>query len=304
MTFFKDITKAPTVGKSLRVFEVPSDLIDALHFERRVLIPEEMPKVFPNQPLVLKSTQQSALCLVAENGNQLVKVQGDIEHYGIRGRNKEQILLQNILDNPKIRCIVITGRAGTGKSTIISAYTLHAILSQKTLKKAIFAKPLEVVGTSRFVGTLPGTAEEKAAPFMASFLGCFEGMDGGMKGLDYLQTKDRIQFMPLEYMRGMSIRDSVAWFDEAQNLDFHSCETLGSRIDDRGESKLILSGDLNQIDNRKITKEQSGMLKMLKSQAFLESPYTATIDLVKNERGEISELFYKIFNEEGGGVKK
>lgn len=295
----KDISKSPAFSKSLRVLEVPASMVNELFQEDIVAYPEGELKVYPNQPLILKCGQQSALAIVSRDGAFVKRVK-PVDHFGVRGKNKEQELLQTILDDPDIRCVVITGRAGTGKSTLISGYILEA-LAKKLIKKAIFSKPLEVVGTSKFVGTLPGDADEKAAPFMESFKGCFEGIKGGSAGLKYYEKS--IQFMPLEYMRGMSIKDSIAWFDEAQNLDFHSCETLGSRIDDRGGSKLILCGDLNQIDNRRINQEQSGMLKMLTSPAFMESPHTATIDLVKNERGEISELFFKIFNEENGTKK-
>jgi len=108
-------------------------------------------------------------------------------------------------------------------------------------------------------------------------------------------TSGKITFMPLELMRGVSLKNAYAWFDEAQNLDHHEMETLGSRIDDLGNSRLVLSGDLNQQD-RDIAYSETGLHHLVKSKAFLESPYTAHIDLIKNERGVVSQMFFEVFH--------
>jgi predicted ribonuclease YlaK len=164
----------------------------------------------------------------------------------------------------------------------------------------ILSKPLEIVTKSRYWGTVPGDEDEKFDPFLKSYQIMFEDMAGGRKGQNYIaEAMDQgiIDFLPLELMRGASLKDCLAWFDEAQNLNHHECNSLGSRIDDEGDSKLILSGDLNQRD-RNLSKKQTGLMKMVSSEPFLKSSLTAHVHLTQNERGEISQLFYDIFDKD------
>lgn len=284
------------VGKSTKTFEVDSSVIDEF-YEYGDIEVEDLP-LYPNQPVILKSGSQSLLGITSQDA-QYIKRINKVKHYGIQARNKEQSALQSVLDDPSIRCVVITGRAGTGKSVIISGYCLEAVLEKKSHKKIIFSKPLEIVGSSKFWGTMPGGSDEKIEPFLKSFETCFDGIPGASNSIEYLKVKKQLEYVPVELMRGMSIRNSIVYFDEAQSLDKHCLSTLGSRMDDRGMSKLIISGDLNQIDNNRLRgRNKPGMTKMLHSRAFLESPITAHIELIKNERGEISDLFYDIFDKE------
>lgn len=294
---FNDISETPNFGKGVRVFEVSSDTINTLYHQGYINIDTFCtPKVFPNQPLILKSGQQSALVLVSASGTTATPVNQSAGFWGIRARNTEQLFLMNMLSNPMIRLLVITGAAGTGKTLCIGSHALDAVLKEKRYKKLILSKPLETVGRGRFLGTVPGTMEDKFQPFLMSYMGMFDTLMGE-KGQEYLKTamsNKAIEFVPLELMRGISMRSSLAWFDEAQSIGSYEMETLGSRIDDTGESKLILSGDLNQRD-RDIAKKETGLFKLVASRPFMESPYTASIHLVENERGVISQLFYDVF---------
>jgi len=293
----QDLTESP-FGKSVRVFEVYPEVINQL-YERGVVSVEDL-SVYPNQPLILKSGQQSALALVNRQGTAILRAEEDIEYFKIRGRNKEQILMFNLLSNPEIRCVVITGAAGTGKSLCLGAYALSQVFGSEHHSKLLLSKPLETVGRGKFLGTVPGSMEDKFSPFLLSFTHMFEGLVGDNGG-SYISTmieKGVIEFVPLELMRGASFRNSVVWYDEAQSIDAYEMETLGSRIDDKGHSQLILSGDLNQRD-RNIRKEKTGLNKLVSSSHFMNSPHTAHVHLTKNERGVISQLFFDVFHEEG-----
>lgn len=294
----QDLTDSP-FSKSVRVFEVWPSAIDDL-YSKGSLCSDGLP-VFPNQPLVLKAGQQSALALVSQDGKRIFLAESDLSFFKIRGRNKEQALLFNILKNPDIKCVVIMGAAGTGKTVCTGAYVLDQILSEKAYDKLILSKPLETVGRGRFLGAVPGSMDDKFSPFLLSYQHMFEGLVGEM-GAGYIETmmnQKVIEFKPLELMRGASFRSSVVWFDEAQTIDGHEMETLGSRIDDKGSSKLIISGDLNQRD-RNIKKHDTGIWRLVNSPYFLKSPHTACIDLRENMRGPVSQLFYDVFSKEDG----
>lgn len=294
----KDISQTPPFGKTLRVYEVPSTLIDGIHAKGSIEIPDEM-DVYPNQPLVLKAGQQSALTVVDKEAKTIVKADRDIDFFGIRGRNKEQLLLQHILMDPEIRCIVVTGPAGTGKTTILGSYALDQVLDRENFGKLILSKPLEIVTKSRYWGTVPGDENDKFSPFLKSYQIMFENMVGknGKSYIEAMFQKKIIEFMPLELMRGASLRECICWYDEAQNLNHFETLTLGSRLDDVGGSKLILSGDLAQRD-RDIMRNRTGIHELVTNPYFLKSKHTAHIDLVQNERGVISQLFYDVFDDD------
>lgn len=297
---YKDISDYPPYGKTVRVFEVHPSVIDTLYDQDSYPVDDSL-GVYPNQALILKSEfgSQSCLCYVDKSGRYLVPANEDISYFKIRGRNKEQKLLQNLFADPEIRVIVITGAAGTGKTTMIGGYCLSQLMEERNYSKLLLSKPLEIVTTTRYWGTVPGDADDKFGPFLKSYQMMFENLVGGAGGRSYVQTaiqKGSIEFFPLELMRGASLRDSIVWYDEAQNLNYHEMETLGSRIDDVGRTKLILSGDLGQRD-KKIARGATGLNRLVTSPHFLNSPFTAHIDLRKNERGAVSQLFFDVFDD-------
>lgn len=298
MTTFKDLTN-DTFGKSLRVLQTERGVIDALFSQGYYEIPSDE-TFYPNQPLILKNGQQSAMGFVDKWKDRIVLAREDIGFFGIHGRNKEQILLQHLMNDPDIRCIVVTGPAGTGKTTLIGSYALDQVFEKGNFESMILSKPLEIVTRSRYWGTMPGDENEKFGPFLKSYLIMFENMAGGNHGNAFFETaveNGAIDFMPLELMRGATLRDAVVWYDEAQNLNHKEMQTLGSRLDDRGDSKLILSGDLGQRD-RNISREHTGLMKLTNSPSFLNSSFTAHVDLIQNERGVLSQLFYDVFEKD------
>jgi len=186
----------------------------------------------------------------------------------------------------------------THNTTAIGAYALDQVMGgrEDSHEKLILSKPLEIVTKTRYWGTVPGDENDKFGPFLKSFSIMFENMIG-RNGTQYIRAaieRKQIEFLPLELMRGATLRNAIVWYDEAQNLNQHECATLGTRIDDVGHSKLVLSGDLNQRD-RNLKRVHTGLHKLTSDVHFLRSPLTAHIDLKVIERGEIAELFHNVF---------
>lgn len=283
-------------GKTSKTVNVEPQLIDRIHRSGSVEKPDEM-DAYPNQPLVLKGkSSSSALAMVSNDGFSLQLIDEEVNFSEIEGRNKEQMFLLNTLRDQDIRCVVVTGAAGTGKTTCIGGYMMEKVLEKNEYEKMILSKPLEIVTKTRYWGTVPGDEEEKFAPFLKSFKIMFESMAKGRKGyIEQAVANGDIEFMPLELMRGATLQQCLCWYDEAQNLNHHEVKTLGSRIDDDGQSKLILSGDLNQRD-RNIDRHRTGIMKLVTSQEFKESSFTSHIHLVQNERGDVSQMFNDIFD--------
>jgi PhoH-like ATPase len=254
--------------------------------------------LYPNQFLVLKSAgQTSALAKISNDGKKIVPIKQNWDFFGVIPKNKEQIMLFNVLADESLKVVTVTGKAGTGKSLLIGSYLCDA-LTKKKIDKIVISKPMEIVGGSKYYGTVPGDSDEKFAPFLLNFKYLFDKLAGdkGKSYFDMFLTKGLIEFMPLELMRGVSFSgNTVVYLDEAQNVDDHIIKTLGTRIGE--ESRLIISGDYNQVDVK--TKGfKPGIMKVIESEIFKQSPITGHIHLLKVERGPVAELFTKIFEEE------
>lgn len=315
MSIFEDVSEHNRYGKTVRHFQVAKSYIDKLFKSKKVDLPEdyiadrysieEDDVLWPNQAVSLTAIdgESHALALVSRDGRCLIPARQKIHYYGIEPRNREQTLLFNLMENPDVRVIVVTGAAGTGKSTAIGAYALEQVMGEgeNDYDKLVLSKPLEIVTKTRYWGTVPGDEADKFGPFLKSFAIMFENMIG-KNGARYIKSaieNKQIEFLPLELMRGATLRNSIVWYDEAQNLNQHECATLGTRIDDVGHSKLVLSGDLNQRD-RNISRLHTGLHTLCTDPHFLRSPLTAHIDLKVIERGEIAELFHNVFEKDLG----
>lgn len=134
------------------------------------------------------------------------------------------------------------GSAGTGKTYVAASYAAGELFHRR-IEKIILTRPNIEVGAG--LGFLPGTLEEKYAPFLDPFDGIFTRCLG--KGFyEYaLRSKD-IEPKPLGFMRGATFDNCIVLVDECQNMTKSELKMLLSRI---GKNcKIILSGDQEQSD--------------------------------------------------------
>ena len=137
------------------------------------------------------------------------------------------------------------GPAGCGKTYLATHYALKN-LAQNKYENMIITKPLVEVDGEK-LGFLPGDIDEKTAPFMMSLYYNMEQIIGKER-LDVLKKSGVVQVIPLAYMRGLTLTDSIVVLDEAQNATTSQIKTFLTRIG-RG-SKFIINGDLMQSDIR------------------------------------------------------
>ena len=210
--------------------------------------------------------------------------------FGIASRDARQAGFINSLTNDNIRVVVCRGAAGTGKTTVALAYALQELFDNN--KTMYLSKPTVLVGRGRTFGPVPGDIQEKYAPHIASYESILKKLTGSEgKYISLLKDKKKIQFVPVEYTRGNNYEDSVFILDEAQNLDWHELKTVVSRIAE--STKLIILGDPAQIDAR-FSYEQSGLYKMVNSNAFKKCNFSSEIELKKQYRGRIPQLIHDI----------
>jgi PhoH-like ATPase len=281
------------VYSGVRVLEVSKEIIDELYAQKSIETFDNRYNWYENLYLVLKDAsggQSSALARVKNNRIHLLE--NNLSASNIKAKNKEQRFALDALMDDSIPVVVLSGRAGTGKSLLTLAAAIQKI-QEKKYAKVFLSKTMTNVGREQ-LGILPGSVEEKFSPYLASYRDNIEFLVGGDKGkADMLMEQSRFEFQPIQLIRGRSIMGSFMIFDECQNLGYHEMLTIGTRV---GEgSKIVILGDLNQRDDKTLTKEKTGLYKFVNSPLAMNSNLAASIELLKSERSPVASLFADIF---------
>lgn len=137
---------------------------------------------------------------------------------------------------------IINGPAGTGKTYVSATLALEELLAGR-INKILLTRPMKECDED--MGHLPGEIAEKYEPWIRPILDVFrEHMTEGALG--YALKSGKIEFCPLQFMRGSSFKNTWAILDEAQNVTPKQMKMFLTRL---GEgSKLIIDGDINQTD--------------------------------------------------------
>jgi phosphate starvation-inducible PhoH-like protein len=134
------------------------------------------------------------------------------------------------------------GSAGTGKTYLAAMYAAEQLFNRK-IDKVILTRPNIEVGAG--LGFLPGTLEEKYAPYLEPFENIFIRSLG--KGFyEYALKNKNIDPKPLGFMRGATFENCVVLVDECQNMTKSEFKMILTRIG--RNCKMIFSGDPNQVD--------------------------------------------------------
>jgi PhoH-like ATPase len=192
--------------------------------------------------------------------------------WGLEPRNIEQAMAFYLVQSDDVDMTVLTGPAGSGKTLIALANGLHAIMEEKQYDKLIIARSTPPIAED--IGFLPGTEEEKMAPWLAAFednLEVLHGSDESPFGsIEYIKERANIQFKSLNFMRGRSFNNAYIIIDECQGLTQFQLKSIVTRVG--VNSKIIVLGNLAQIDNKYITPLTSGLTYLVeKTKAFEHS---------------------------------
>lgn len=285
----------------IKTIEVEGKIVDEVHQSRAGV--EAPPEVIrsadgaKNHAFMIRSMYNSrhSAPVLLENGR-IVKAKMDYKALKtVEGINTEQKFALNYLFDDTKKIVSLGGRAGTGKSLLAIAAAIHQVTQESAKDKHRFNKvrvirPIYAVGDQE-LGYMPGTEEEKMAPWTKAVYQSLEGIVPS-ETIRTMQTEETLEVIPATYLRGQTFHDSFTIVDEAQNFSPAVLLTILSRVG-KG-SKIVFLWDATQKDNANIGYNDgiiSVVDKLKKYDMF------AHISLNKSERSEIAEIAGNILEE-------
>lgn len=190
--------------------------------------------------------------------------------------------------------VIMEGLAGTGKTFLAVHHALSRLL-KGDIDKIIFTRPLTTVGNEK-MGFLPGDINDKTRPYAEQFIEYLTEFSPMIAMQDIDQLQDKIEFIPVAFLRGRNFRNSVIIADEFQNSSHIQMKTLLTRIED--SSQLIILGDTKQEDVSQ--RGGSGLTDLLNRMSnFPNQQYIGHVrfGIEDIQRGDFVKFVMEMYNE-------
>jgi PhoH-like ATPase len=264
-------------------YRIAGPLVPALMINQFVFL--ESPGAAPLYARVTEITGKTAV----------LKTLKDYTHaknavWGVTARNREQNFALNLLMDPEVDFITLTGTAGTGKTLMTLASGLSQVLDDRRYTEIIVTRVTVPLGED--IGFLPGTEEEKMGPWMGALDDNLEvlargdssaGEWGRAATQDLVRSKIRIK--SLNFMRGRTFLNKFVIIDEAQNLTPKQMKTLITRAGPG--TKIVCLGNLAQIDTPYLSEGSSGLTFAV--DRFKGWPHSGHVTLARGERSRLAD---------------
>ncbi|MCP4979406.1 MAG: PhoH family protein [Gammaproteobacteria bacterium] len=248
---------------------------------------------YPNQFIYIEDEFEACVRKKNEQGFLIEVCQNYYGHrhsvWGITARNREQNFALNLLMDPEIDFVTMSGSAGTGKTLLALAAGLTQTLDQGLYKEIIMTRVTIPIGED--IGFLPGTEEEKMTPWMGALMDNMEVLTGSDQKDSWEQAatndllRNRIKIRSLNFMRGRTFQNKYIIIDEAQNLTSKQMKTLVTRSGIG--TKIVCLGNLKQIDTPYLTETTSGMTYVV--DRFKHWEHSGHITLMNVERSRLAD---------------
>lgn len=219
---------------------------------------------------------------------------------GVSAKNMEQKFAIEALSDDSIPLVCLTGPAGSGKSLLSIAVGLEKV-NIGQYDRIIIMKPLIPVG-GKDIGFLPGDKLEKISAWLGPFKDNIMQLSGfgdynekkGMKGMGFFEDMIEdglIEVEALTFIQGRSITNSFIILDEAENISPKEARMVVERCG-KG-SKVVLLGDLSQIENPYLDKHSCGLAHAVNGGKVHE--VAASVSMNKVERSPLAAVAGNIF---------
>ena len=271
------------------ISELPADLIAKI-YQTGGCPYEDVTAIKPkaNEYFVLKNGKNSVLAFFNPATNQIERIDKQVA-YGISPRNAEQTFALHAIMNSGVKLVTLTGVAGTGKTLLALAGGLE---NRKEFRQIYLARPI-VSLSNKDIGFLPGDINSKISPYMEPLFdnlkfiqSNFSDRSKDFQRINEMTAQEKLVITPLAYIRGRSLSKILFIIDEAQNLTPLEVKTIITRA---GEgTKIIFSGDINQIDTPYLDAQSNGLSYLV--DRIKDHPLYAHVTLAKGERSELANL--------------
>ncbi len=280
------VTHSENIFEGYTTILVDDQIIDRFYEKQSVYL--ENKGLFPNQYVMMVSSsneKKTALGRYVSEAMPLRQLLKSHKIWGIKPRNKEQQFLMDALMDPAVQIVTVIGKAGSGKTICAIAAGLEQTIDETTQEytRVIVSRPVQPLGKD--IGFLPGSLEEKMTPWLMPIQDNLQFLMGNDKiTLDIYMQKGTIEIEALTYIRGRSISNAFIIIDEAQNLTTHELKTIITRV---GEgTKIVLTGDVEQIDNVYIDATSNGLTHAVEK--FKKFELASHVTLNKGERSKVA----------------
>ena len=276
---------------------IDDEFIERFYDHEEMVLEESMvkEKLYPNQFLLLISSsnpKKSAICRFSDHKSPLkpINVKEYSKSWGVVPRNKEQTFAYDLLFDDDVPLVSLIGRAGSGKTLMAIAAGLEQTVgfAERKYKKIVVSRPVQPMGKD--IGFLPGTMEEKMLPWLMPIHDNLEFILGNKNQIKSYFEKGQIEVEAITYIRGRSISNAFIIIDEAQNLTAHEVKTIITRVGEN--TKIILTGDIEQIDNIYTNETSNGLTYAIEK--FKHAELAGHITFKKGERSKIATLASKV----------
>lgn len=194
--------------------------------------------------------------------------------------------------DPDIDVCSVKSEAGRGKTYLALASALALVFQYKLHRKIVFVKSLVEIGEK--IGYLPGSLDEKIDPYTRYIFGLLNKLHKKRNipkiWIDQIKgiiDPSRFEIIPINYMRGMNIDNSVVILDEVQNFSRADMRTMLTRMGNN--VKCIMIGDTKQVDSPHLNYYNNGLNWVIKK--FKGASNYGHIEIKgKFSRGPITEL--------------
>ena len=237
-----------------------------------------------NEYVIIENEQHEAVDYYRRNKGELKRVKFPLIGSDFTGemkpRNPQQYCAMDLLKQKDIPLKLITGNFGSGKSMMCIVAALEAVQNEE-FERIIFVRNNVQVKDTDQLGALPGDQYDKTLPYLAPFADhC-----GGFEGLQMLVDRGKLEVIPLAFLRGRSIRNSIIYSMESENLTKEHIQLIMGRVDEG--SQLWMDGDIRQRDKVAFEKSKGleTMIERLKGNSLF-----GYVHLIKSERSKVAAL--------------